>query len=533
VRLLALALLLGGPAVTGLPGGACGAAAAGGTVRPPALAGSWYPDSPAILLTTTRNLLRQASAAPVPAGRPVALVVPHAGWAYSGVVAAAAYRLLAPGAFGRVVVVAPSHHGAFEGYALDDAPAYRTPLGEIPVSREAVEVLKAPGLARVVAGVTGPEHAVEIELPFLQAVLGRFSLVPVLVGRVDAAAQEAFALRLAMLDDGKTLFVFSTDFTHYGPRFEYSPFGSTASAGAKIRALDAAAIDLLCRVDADGFRAFVKEKDATICGRSGLGTMMELLERIAPKTKGTLLAHWASGEMPGSRDDSSVDYAALAYTRGGEAAGPALTAPLAMLPVEPSAPPLPDSLGRTLVRVARGALEAELKRDTAHLDVALRELGDAPEASRLQAVFVTLKNTDPLEVARLGELRGCIGQVVPTYALDLAVVKSALDAALQDPRFPEVEATELAKLSVEVTVLSPIVPTGSWKEIRIGTHGIVLSKGGKRALFLPQVAVEQRWTLEETLDHLALKAGLSSGEWRSGASFSVFTGQVFHEERRR
>ncbi|HYN41641.1 MAG TPA: AmmeMemoRadiSam system protein B, partial [Thermoanaerobaculia bacterium] len=186
----ALALLLGGLSVTGLPGGARGAVAASGTTRPPALAGTWYPDSPAILLATARNLLRQASVAPVPAGRPVALVVPHAGWAYSGVVAATAYRLLAPGAFGRVVVVAPSHHGAFEGYALDDASAYRTPLGEIPVSREAVEALKAPGLARVVSGVTGPEHAVEIELPFLQAVLGRFSLVPVLVGRVDAAAQE-------------------------------------------------------------------------------------------------------------------------------------------------------------------------------------------------------------------------------------------------------------------------------------------------------------------------------------------------------
>jgi AmmeMemoRadiSam system protein A len=204
-----------------------------------------------------------------------------------------------------------------------------------------------------------------------------------------------------------------------------------------------------------------------------------------------------------------------------------------MVPVDASAPPLPESLGRTLVRVARGALETELKGDATHLDAALRDLGDAPEASRLQAVFVTLKNTDPLEVARLGELRGCIGQVVPTYPLDLAVVKSALDAALHDPRFPEVEASELPRLSVEVTVLSPIVPIDSWKEIRIGTHGIVLEKAGHRALFLPQVAVEQRWTLEETLDHLALKSGLSRGEWRSGASFSVFTGQLFHEERRR
>jgi AmmeMemoRadiSam system protein A len=184
------------------------------------------------------------------------------------------------------------------------------------------------------------------------------------------------------------------------------------------------------------------------------------------------------------------------------------------------------------VRVARGALEADLARDPSALDAALRDLAGAREASRLQAVFVTLKRRDPAGIARLGELRGCIGQVVPTYPLDLAVVKSALDAALDDPRFPEVEAWELPKLAVEVTVLSPIVPVSSWKEIRVGTHGMVLEKGSRRALFLPQVAVEQRWTLEETLDHLALKAGLSRDEWRSGATFSVFTGQVFHEESR-
>jgi len=122
---------------------------------------------------------------------------------------------------------------------------------------------------------------------------------------------------------------------------------------------------------------------------------------------------------------------------------------------------------------------------------------------------------------------------VPTYPLDLAVVKSALDAALGDPRFPEVEARELPRLAVEVTVLSPIVLVASWKEIRIGTHGIVLEKGGRRALFLPQVAVEQRWTLEETLGHLAMKAGLARDDWKSGTSFSVFTGPVFHEDRRK
>lgn len=526
-RLATLALLLGGPVVTGLPGEA--SAAPEGAVRPPALAGTWYPSSPAILLATAWNLARQASAAPRPARRPVALVVPHAGWAYSGAVAASAFRLLGPGSFSRVVVVAPSHYGAFEGYALDDAAAWRTPLGDVPLDRAAFELLRASGLSRVVPGVTGPEHAVEIELPFLQAMLGSFSLVPVLVGRVGAEEQEAFAARLAKLDDGRTLFVFSSDFTHYGPRFEYAPFGPTAGAHAKVRALDAEALALLGRLDADGFRAFVREKEATICGRNGLATMLELLPRIAPGAKATLLAHWASGEMPGVRDDTSVDYAAVAFTRDGDMGGAPLESPPRMKAVSPDAPPLPEPLGRTLVRAARGALEAELAGDPKRLLEALRGLADAPEAGRLQAVFVTLKNTDPLEVARVRDLRGCIGQVVPTYPLDLAVVKSALEAALDDPRFPEVEARELPRLSVEVTALSPIVPVASWKEIEVGRHGIVLEKGGRRALFLPQVAVEQGWTLEETLDHLSLKAGLSRGEWRSGASFSVFTGQVFHE----
>ena len=504
-----------------------------GTVRPSALAGTWYPSSPAILLATAHDLMRQAAAAPRPAGRPVALVVPHAGWAYSGTVAAAAFRLLAPGSFERVVVVAPSHHGGFEGYALDESTAWRTPLGEVPLDRAALEELAEAGLSRAVPGVGGPEHAVEIEVPFLQAALGPFRLVPVLAGRVDAAGQAAFAARLARLDDGKTLFVFSTDFTHYGPRFEYEPFGPTGGARARIRSLDAEAIGLLSRLDADGFRAFVRRHDATICGRTGLATMLELLSRIAPKAQATLLAHWASGEMPGVRDDASVDYASLCFTRDGAAERAALTVPPAMKKVDPAAPPLPEKVGRALVRLARGALEADLAGDTTLLASALGELADVPEASRLQAVFVTLKNTDPREIARSGDLRGCIGQVEPAYPLDLAVAKSALDAALGDPRFPPVEARELPKLSVEVTVLSPIVPVSSWTEIRIGTHGIVLEKGGRRALFLPQVAVEQRWSLEETLDHLGRKAGLSPGDWRSGARFSVFTGPVFHEERPR
>ena len=507
-----------------------GAAAGEQAVRPPALAGTWYPESPSVLLATAHDLMRRAAPAPRPGGKPVALLVPHAGWVYSGAAAAAAFRLLWPGAFRRVVVLAPSHYGGFSGYAIDDALRYGTPLGEIPLSKEGLARLGQGGLARVIPGVTGPEHAVEIELPFLQAALGPFELVPVLVGRTDAASERAFAERLAGLDDGSTLFVFSSDFTHYGPRFKFTPFGPSGKAAGKVRELDAAVIGLIARRDAPGFREFLDETHATICGRHGIGTLLELLPRIAPKGGSTLLAHWASGEMPGVRDDSSVDYVSMAFTREAGVTGGPLTAPPAPEAVPVEAPPLPQELGRDLVRLARGALELELAGQAATLTSVFRSLSGRKEASRLQAVFVTLKLTDPKEIARRGELRGCIGQVVPTHPLDLAVVTSALDAALRDPRFPAVEADELETLSVEVTVLSPIRAVGSWKEVRIGEDGIVLEKGGSRALFLPQVAPEQGWTLEETMEHLGAKAGLARGEWRSGASFSVFTGQVFHEE---
>ena len=142
---------------------------------------------------------------------------------------------------------------------------------------------------------------------------------------------------------------------------------------------------------------------------------------------------------------------------------------------------------------------------------------------------MTINRTDPDEIRTQGRLRGCIGQPEPTFPLYYGTVQASLDAALRDPRFEPVTAAELPRLEVEVTVLSPRKPVASWRDIRLGTHGIVLEKGGRSALFLPQVATEQKWTVEETLTALAEKAGLPGDGWKDGASFSVFTGQVFKE----
>jgi hypothetical protein len=498
--------------------------------RPAALAGAWYPDGRAALLSAAHLLMRVGRPEPPPAVKPVALVVPHAGWNYSGPVAGTAYRLLRPGEFDRVIVVGPSHHEAFRGFAIDDAASYRTPLGDVPLCEGTFAALRGVEAQPVPAAV-GPEHSVEIQLPFLQAALGRFCLVPVLVGDTGPDEERAFAARLAKLDDGRTLFVFSSDFSHYGPRFDYQPFGPlSGQAAARVRAMDDRAVALLSRVDAEGFRAYLRETGNTICGRHGLSTMLELLPRIAPAARPATLGRYASTDIPGLKDDSSVAYVAMAFARDGEpSAAEPLLAPPRLRDAPPDTPSLAPEEAARLVRLARAALDAEL-RGTDDLERLLTAWPRGPEREARQGVFVTLSRKDPAAIAAEGKLRGCIGQPEPTFPLYYGTVQAALDAALRDPRFTPVTGAELPRLAVEVTVLSPRRVIASPGEIRIGTHGVVLEKDGKAALFLPQVAPEQGWGVDETLEALCEKAGLPRGAWREGARLSVFTGQVIEEE---
>jgi len=498
-------------------------------VRPAALAGSWYPGEPALARVEVYRMLRAASTAPSLKTKVVALVTPHAGWQFSGAAAATAFHLLHPGDFRRVVVVAPSHHGTFDGFSLDDASAYATPLGDVPLCADAGPLLLDGSLVRLVPGVADNEHSIEIELPFLQSSLGSFCLVPILAGRTQPASERALASRLAKLDDGGTLFVFSSDFTHYGPRYDYTPFGAEAKAvRERIRELDQRAIGLLTRLDAAGFHAYLDETHNTICGRAGLGVLLELLPRIAKGAKPSLLDYYASADIPGFKDDNSVSYVALAYSRSEPASGKALSAPPSYATVAVDAPPLSARAGEKLVRLARATLRTQLA-GAPDLDAALAALPAGNEFERLQGVFVTLNRTDPEEIKTEGKLRGCIGQVLPAYPLFVAVVDAAVEAAIHDTRFEPVTASELGRIEVEVTLLSPPKPIGSWQEIKLGTHGIVLEKDGRRALFLPQVPGEQGWSVEQTLTALSRKAGLPADAWREGSRFSVFTGQVFKE----
>jgi MEMO1 family protein len=509
-----------------------GATPSASRIRPPAVAGTRYPEDRARLVSAAHFLMRLAASAPTPPGRPVALVVPHAGWSQSGLAAAAAFRLLRRGDFDRVVVVAPRHGATFHGYALDDATAYRTPLGDVALCPDARAAL-AGDLARVVERVADTEYSVEAELPFLQTALGRFCLVPVLVGETGAGEEKAFARQLARLDDARTLFVFSSDFTHYGPRFDFTPFGTLSPATLDwIRDLDRRAIGLLSTMDGVGFRSYLDETRATLCGGHALATMVELLPRLGGEVRPFLLAHYLSAELPSAQDDASVSYVALAFVRPPRA--PTVDgngAPLRTLPsletVSAEAPATSEETGAGLVRLARAALRTDLL-GTDDLDRELRSWPAGPAEERRQGVFVSLYRLDPGEIRARGRLRGRAGQAEPAFPLYYGTIEAALDAARTDAREP-VTADELERLRVEVTVLKPPHPVASWLDVRLGVDGIGLEKGDEAALLLPQVPREKGWTLEETLDALAAQAGLPRDGWRDGARLSVFPTQVFEE----
>jgi AmmeMemoRadiSam system protein B len=277
-----------------------------GAVIGPAVAGTWYPRDPEKLAGRVDALLAgvgEDAAVPL-----AALIAPHAGFDYSGAVAASVFARVRGRRFGRIVLIGPSHHFGFPGAAVPDAAsALRTPLGDVAIDRDAVFALRDARGFRADDRVFAPEHALEAELPFLQrALAGDALVVPVLLGggaTHDDARRAAEAL--APLIDAATLVVVSSDFTHFGRRFGYVPF--TDDVPARIRELDHGAVRAIEAGDGDGFARYVEATGATICGHRAIDVLLLL---PSASSGGRLLAYDTSGRMTGTWDHS-VSYAAI------------------------------------------------------------------------------------------------------------------------------------------------------------------------------------------------------------------------------
>ncbi len=479
----------------------------------PAVAGTWYPGSAEALAREVDAMLARVPAPPrADEGEVVALIAPHAGFVYSGATAAHGFRRLEGARYERVLLLGPSHYAWFRGAALPDADSLRTPLGDVPIDREAVDALKGRPGFKVAAGAFEREHCLEAEVPFLQRALAPgWRAVPVLVGSGTAGEEaQKVADGLRPLLGAGVLVVVSSDFTHFGSGFGYVPFRDDVQE--KLRELDLGAARLIEARDVAGFESYLDRTGATICGRDAIDVLLRLLTRNATAS---LVAYDTSGRMTGDFGHS-VSYATMVFR---SAAG---------VPTTPARgdvrPGLTEEEKRTLLGLAWASVRDAILKDGS-LDRTLVGADLTPALKAIRGAFVTLK--EPVGAPRGPlELRGCIGTIVPHEPLYESVIHNAVETALHDPRFPPVGRAELERLALSISALTPILPVEGPDAIVIGRDGVLLEKGPDKAVFLPQVAPEQGWGVRELLEHLALKAGLPRDGWKGG-KLSVFQAEVF------
>ena len=479
-----------------LPEAAC--SAPNQKVHQPAVAGAFYPADPGELTKMVDGFL---SAVQVPEVKDlVAIVSPHAGYVYSGPVAAHAYALLKGRKIDRVVVISPSHIDSFSFSSVYDGSAYATPLGQIPVDQTfaaklaAVRGIQLSGRGHTSAGERA-EHALEVQLPFLQRSLGQFKVVPVIMGEPSYDACRTLGLALAKLIQGPgTLIVASSDLSHFHPYDEAVK-------------LDRKTLRAIQEWDYLSLARNFEQRVWEACGGGPIVAAMIAAERLGAN-RAMVLKYANSGDATGDRS-RVVGYGAVALVRDSGASG-----------AGGQKFGLSQAERDELLRIARTSVETAVKQGK------LYELSTVKSDTLMQerGAFVTLK--------KQGQLRGCIGYVAPMKPLALTVRDVAAMAAMRDTRFPPVTAQELSELEYEISVLSPLRRVLDVKQIRTGRDGLVIKKGDREGLLLPQVAPEQGWDRMTFLQQTCRKAGLPPGAWQDAETdiFS-FTALVFGEHQ--
>ncbi|MGE5816258.1 MAG: AmmeMemoRadiSam system protein B [Acidobacteriota bacterium] len=491
----------------------CGLSAQSGpqleTVRQSAVAGQFYPESPVRLKGAIEAFLHDA-ATPRPE-RPIAIVAPHAGYIYSGQIAADAFRQAAQHHYDTVVIIGTNHTDpSFSGIAIHPGTAFRTPLGIAPIDdgmRKAL--MKEDGDCTANATVHAREHSVEVQVPFVQYLFPSATIVPVVVGRPDIGLCTRFGRALAKVAKGRqVLIVASSDLSHY-------PSAANAAVVDR-RTLESVVTldpDRLHTVARQQMESSIPELVTCACGEGPIMAAMEAAVALGAN-RGTVISYANSADVPVGDASRVVGYGAVVLSSGERGSD---TTALSRVPAVDSSGPLQPQDKKTLLVLARESIARVLNTDT----VPLARAG-SPRLQRSSGVFVTLR--------KHGELRGCIGQMTPTAPLPRLTEMMALAAAFNDPRFEKVRADELNDIDVEVSVLTPFKPVSNASAILPGRDGVLLRKNGRSAVFLPEVATEQGWNREEMLDNLCVKAGLSAGCWRTGADLSVFQADAFSEK---
>lgn len=465
------------------------------SVRTPAVAGMFYPARAGDLTATVERLLAEAVLRAEAGPMPKAIIAPHAGYIYSGPIAASAYAHVRAQAerIRRVVLIGPAHRVAVRGLAVPGVDAFATPLGQVPLDHAAIETLLKLPQVQIHDAAHASEHALEVHLPFLQELLPGFSLVPIVVGH--ATADEVAEVLDHLWGGDETLIVVSSDLSHYLP---YARAQATDARTCRaIETLNDSAIG-----------------DDQACGRLPVQGLLRIARQR--QLTATTLDLRSSGDTAGDRS-RVVGYGAWVFASAASPAG--LRSDEGMEVAADAADRCRRLLGEhgeTLLHVAAASIRHGL---TSGASLPVSSAEHAAALRQEWASFVTLYHR--------GELRGCVGSSKAHRPLIADVAANAFAAAFRDSRFPALKRSEADDLSLSITLLSEAVPMSFDNEadllaqLRPGKDGLIIESEARRALFLPQVWVNLPEPLH-FLGHLKQKAGLRADHWRSDFTAARF-----------
>ncbi len=459
--------------------------------RQPAVAGQFYPADAKTLAAMVDSMLADAEV-PVISGRLIGIQVPHAGYPFSGPTAARAFKLLQGMDSVTVVMLGTSHHVMLDRAAVYAKGAWHTPLGDVTIDEAlAKAILAQDEFLADMPGAHTKEHSIEVEVPFLQRVLGDFKIVPIMLLQPDFEQCERVGRAIARASKGKKVLRLASSDLYHGESYDDA------------NRIDGAAVGLMAKFDPQAFHAALGRNEAQACGGNAITVLMVAAREIGADTA-VVLAQTNSNDVTGERGGYCVGYSAVAFVASGKKS-------------EESSD-LTEQEQESLLRIARRTLESYIRSGKRPEVTPL-----TPKLGEKRGAFVTLHES--------GELRGCIGYVEAVKPLYEAVGDMAVAASTEDPRFPTVRVEEFDKIDIEITVLSPLRPLPSPDSVEVGRHGLVIRKGYRSGLLLPQVPVEQGWNRDQFLANTCLKAGLPPDTYKhKDAQLFTFTGQVFGEK---
>ncbi|MCU0459242.1 MAG: AmmeMemoRadiSam system protein B [Bacteroidales bacterium] len=477
--------------------------------RQPVVSGSFYPSGAERLRSELAEYF-SSFGKPDPGIRVRAIIVPHAGYVYSGHTAAAGFAAIPAGAkYENIFLIGVSHRYGFEGAAVFSSGNLVTPLGTLKVNRELGEKLKSTNRWFIEKDEAhGPEHSLEVQLPFIQYHFANPpAIVPILIGTRNTTVLKAIAAGLQPWFNDRNLFVISSDFSHY-PSYEDA------------RRVDRLASDAIIKGDPEGFLRAIRSIESAgtenlataMCGWPAGVVLMYLAEK-SPELGFRNVEYTNSGDAGVGSKDEVVGYNAIVLEKRTEVARGSADEPFTLTTAEK----------QTLIGIAREAIMARMNgRKPAEVDQSKL----TPRLREPLGAFVTL--------TRDGELRGCIGRFTSTDPLLEVVAAMATEAAFGDPRFPPLAKAEFPSVHVEISVLGPMKKINSINEIMVGRHGIYLKNGYRSGTLLPQVAAERGWSVEQFLGYCARdKAGIGWDGWKErDTEIFVYEAYVFGEDQK-